>query len=578
MSQRRVFLFDGFRADLKNRLLSRDGREVPLTPKAFDTLAELLASAGEVLTKDELLERVWPGTFVEEATLTQNVYTLRQALARAGGSREYIATLPRRGYRFVEPVEVAGEEAEPRGTPVGSLAVLPFEPLGGEAEDHYLGLGLADALITRLSNLHPLTVRPTSAVRRFVGAGRDPVAAGRDLKVDAVLDATLKRSRDRIRISVQLVGVRDAAPLWADQFDAQATEIFDLEDSISRRLAEELKLRLSREQRARLARPTTRSPEAYRAYARGRYFWNRRTEESLMEAMASFREAVALDPAYALAHCGLADCAVLLPLYGGVAPREAFPEAMAAAQRALDLDSRLAEAHTSLAYARFFYGWDWRAAERGFTRALSLNPGYATAHHWYSFLLAALGRHEEAVAEAERALELDPLSLVISTDLGLVLHFGRQTRAAIDQFRRTLDLDPGFAYAYFGLGHAWLQAGRSAEAIAAHRRAAELLPESTMMRAALGLSLGLAGQEAEAREVLAGLEQLARQRYVEASHLAFLTLGLGERSRALEWLERACEERSRFVVFLDRWSVYDPLRGEAGWEGLRARVGLPEAG
>jgi DNA-binding winged helix-turn-helix (wHTH) protein/tetratricopeptide (TPR) repeat protein len=577
LRHRRVYLFDGFRADLKSGLLSRGGQSVPLTPKAFDTLAELLAQHGEVLSKDELLERVWPGAFVEEATLTQNVYTLRKALGRAGAGRQYIATVPRRGYRFVAPVEVeeGGPERQAAQAPVGSLAVLPFEPLGGDPEDAYLGLGLADALITRLSNLHPLTVRPTSAVRRYLGAGRDPVAAGRDLRVDAVLDASLKRSGDRLRITVQLVGVREAAPLWAAQFDAQTAEIFELEDSISRRLADELRLHLSREQRARLGRPTTRSPEAYRAYARGRYLWNRRTEESLQAAVACFREAIALDPDYALAHCGLADCSVLLPLYGSVAPQEAFPQAMAAAERALDLDPLLAEAHTSLAYARFFYGWDWAAAERGFARALELNPGYATAHHWRSFLLAALGRHAEAVAEAERALELDPLSLVISTDLGLILHFGRETRTAIEQFRRTLELDPQFAYAHFGLGHAWLQAGRLADAVAEHRRAAELSPGSATMRAALGLALARAGHSGQARRLAAELAELARERYVEASHFAFVAIGLGEKAQAIEWLGKACDERSRFVVFLDRWSVYDPLRGEPGWEELRRRVGLP---
>jgi tetratricopeptide (TPR) repeat protein len=266
-----------------------------------------------------------------------------------------------------------------------------------------------------------------------------------------------------------------------------------------------------------------------------------------------------------------------LPLYGSVSPREAFPEAIAAAERALDLDPLLAEAHTSLAYARFFYGWDWATAERGFARALALNPGYATAHHWYSFLLAALGRHAEAVAEAERALELDPLSLVISTDLGLILHFGRETGSAIEQFRRTVELDPGFAYARFGLGHAYLQAGRLEEAVAEHRQATQLLPRSTTMQAALGLSLGTAGEKAEARRLRVALERLARERHVEASHFAFLAIGLGEGSRAIEWLGRACDERSRFVVFLDRWSVYDPLRAEKGWEELRRRVGLPAA-
>lgn len=574
-THRRVLLFDQFRADLANRLLTRGGATVPLTPKAFDTLAELLAEPGQVIPKGELLERVWPDTFVEEATLTQNIYTLRKALAQAGGEREYIATVARRGYRFLGPVAEEEGPAPDPGAAVSSLAILPFEPLSADPEDAYLGLGLADALITRLSSLPPLTVRPTSAVRRYTGADRDPLAAGRDLKVDAVLDATWKRSGGRLRLSVQLLGMGEAAPLWAAQLDADDTELFALEDSLSRRLAEELRLRLTQQQRARLARPNTRSPEAYQAYARGRFLWNRRTEAGLREAAACFREAIARDPDYALASCGLADCSVLLPLYGSVPPREAFPEAVAAAQRALALDPLLAEAHTTLAYARFFFEWDWPAAERGFQHALELNPSYATAHHWCSFLLAAQGRHGEAVAEAERALELDPLSLVISSDLGLVLHFGRQTSAAIEQFQRTLELDPGFAYAHFGLGHAYLQAGRVEEAVGQFARAVELSPESTTMRAALGLALGRAGRRDEARGLQARLEEVARRRYVEASHFAFLAIGLGEPERALHWLARACEDRSRFVAFLDTWSVYDPLRGEPGWEALRERLRRP---
>ena len=572
----RVLEFDGFTVDLGSRLLLRGDRQVALTPKAFETLAALLERPGEVLPKEQLLERVWPDTFVEEGILTQNIYTLRKALQEAGGMGSYIETVPRRGYRFVGPVAAreAPQEATREAPSVRSIAVLPFEPLTGNPDDAYLGLGLADALITRLSNLRRLTVRPTSAVRRYLGVDRDPAVVGRALQVDAVLDGTLQRSGDGLRITVQLIGAREAAPLWAAKFDAKATDLFALEDSISQELTEELRLRLSRQERDRLSRNPTPDPEAYDAYLRGRYFWNRRTLDGLEKAISSFRRAIDLDPDFALAHAGLADCYVLLPLYGAFAPREVFPEAIAASERALSLDDSLAEAHTSLAYARFLYERRWAAAERGFRRAIDLNPGYPTAHQWYAFLLAALMRHEEAIGQARQARDLDPLSLVINADFGMVLYFARQYPAAVQQFRKTLELDPSFAYAHFGLGLAWQERARLEEAVEEQRRAVELAPRSPAYQAALGQALAWAGRPEEARRILADLEERAAREYVESSDFAFLWTALGEPERAIDRLEQACEERSRFVAFLATWPIYDPLRTHPHWPGLLARAGL----
>lgn len=356
----RIFEFDGFTVDFGNRLLLRDNRPVAVTPKAFETLAVLLEHAGEVVGKDELLKRVWPDTFVEDGILTQNIYTLRKALQEAGGRRPYIETIPRRGYRFTGPAaERKPAPARREEAGIASLAVLPFEPLAGNTDDAYLGLGLADALITRLSNLRRIAVRPTSAVRRYLGIEREPAEVGRLLQVDAVLDGTIRRYGDSLRISVQLVSVRDDAPMWATRFDARSTDLFALEDSISRELAEELRLRLTRQERRRLNRSATRHPEAYDACLRGRYFWNRRTFEGLSKGIESFRRAIELDPGFALAYAGEADCLVLLPLFGAVAPREVFPKAIAAAERALALEDSLAEAQTSLAYARFIYERRW---------------------------------------------------------------------------------------------------------------------------------------------------------------------------------------------------------------------------
>lgn len=570
----RIFEFDGFTVDLGNRLLLREDRPVAVTPKAFETLAVLLEHPGEVVGKDELLKRVWPDTFVEDGILTQNIYTLRKALQEAGGERPYIETIPRRGYRFAGPIAERGL-APARGEEAGiaSLAVLPFEPLAGNTDDAYLGLGLADALITRLSNLRRIAVRPTSAVRRYLGVEREPAEVGRLLQVDAVLDGTIRRSGDSLRISVQLVSVRDDAPMWATQFDARATDLFALEDSISQQLAEELRLRLSQQERRRLNRSSTRDPEAYDAYLRGRYFWNRRTFEGLSKGIESFRRAIERDPDFALAYAGEADCLVLLPLFGAVAPREVFPQAIAAAERALALDDSLAEAQTSLAYARFIYERRWEEAEQGFLRALELSPWYATAHQWYAFLLAALGRHEEAIARARQARELDPLSLVINADLGMVLGFARNP-AALEQLRRTLELDPSFAYARFGLGITLQQQGRLDDAVGELGLASSMAPDSPAMQAALGQALARAGLVDEARQILALLEERATREPMEASLFALLWIGLGEKERAIDALEQACDEGSRFVPFLATWSVYDPLRDHPRWPALLRRAGL----
>jgi DNA-binding winged helix-turn-helix (wHTH) protein/tetratricopeptide (TPR) repeat protein len=574
MRDGRILEFDGFTVDFGSRLLLRDNRPVALTPKAFDTLAALLEHPGEVLAKEELLARVWPDAFVEEAILTQNIYTLRKALQAAGGARVYIETIPRRGYRFAGPVVERGSAPRPEpGARIASLAVLPFEPLAGNTDDAYLGLGLADSLITRLSNLRRITVRPTSAVRRYLGMQREPTEVGRLLQVDAVLDGTIRRSGDWLRISVQLVSVRDDAPLWATQFDARVTDLFTLEDSISQELAEGLRLRLSRQERDRLTRSATRHPEAYDAYLRGRYFWNRRTFEGLTKGIESFHRAIELDPEFTLAYAGLADCRVLLPFYGPVAPRDAFPQAIAAAGRALELDESLAEAHTSLAYARFIYERQWGEAERGFRRALEISPGYATAHQWYAFLLAALGRHGEAIAQARQARELDPLSLVINSDLGMVLCFARDP-AAEEQFRRTLELDPFFAYARFELGFSLQQQGRLDDAVAELGLASTMAPDNPVMQAALGQALARAGRTEEARKILASLEEQSDREFVEASLFAFLWMGLGEMDRAIDCLEEACDQGSRFVAFLATWSLYDPLRDHPRWPALLRRAGL----
>lgn len=580
-SSRAVYEFGPYRLDVGSRLLTRGpGEPVPLTPKAFDTLAVLLERHGRVVSKEELLEAVWPGVFIEEATLTQNVYTLRKALGEGSDDSLYIQTVPRRGYRFAAPVASAATTqavALPGSAPAKpaprTIAVLPFAALGADAEKDFLGLGMADAVITRLTHVRSLTVRATSAVLRYVGQTPDPVTVGKDLAVDAVLEGTVQRAEARVRATVRLVSVADGRVIWADKLDTVATDIFTLQDHLSERVADALRLELSAPERQGLSRRATESTEAYQAYVRGRYFWDRRTEDNLYKAISYFRQALDRDPLYARAYAGLADSFVLLPLYGSAPPRDAFPKAQEAANRALDLDDELAEAHTSLAYTRFFFDRQWDAAEASFLRALAANPRYATAHHWYSFFLAARGRQDEARSHALRAVELDPLSLVINADLAFVHYFARRPEDALVQFGRTLELDPAFAYAHLGSALALAEQGELTAAVLAGERAVAL-SNSSFALAALGRARALSGDVAGAEAVLRELDDRAQGQHVQANYAALVLLALGKNADALDRLEQAFEEGSHFVAFFKVWPVYDPLRGLARFSELCRQVGV----
>jgi DNA-binding winged helix-turn-helix (wHTH) protein/TolB-like protein/tetratricopeptide (TPR) repeat protein len=467
------------------------------------------------------------------------------------------------------------EEPPPGTLRVGSLAVLPFLSISPTTDRDVLGLAMADALITRLSELEPLVVRPTSAVQELREAPRDVLAIGRRLEVDAVMDGSLQRAGDRLRVSVRLLRVDGGRPLWARSFETVYTDPFAVQDAISEQVADALSLELSGRRPHRPGNRGTADVEAYQEYVRGRYFWNRRTEADLRKAMTHFEGALARDPAFAAAHAGIADCWVLLPLYGNMPPRDAFPRAIAKAREALRLDPGLAEAHTTLAYARFLYDWNWREAEEGFREAQRLDPGYPTAPHWYSYLLSATGRHDEAIANARLAQRLDPLSLVINADLGMVLYFARQNDEAIAQFERTRELDPRFPYTRFGLAFALAAAGRHDGAVQEARQAVELSGDSSVMQGALGYALATAGRTAEARAVRAALEQRRGTDRVQPGAFALVDTGLGNRAAALDELEAAYRDRSRFVALMGVWPAFDPLRQEPRWAALTRRMGLP---
>ena len=607
------YYFEGFSLDLTRGCLLRGDQEIKLRPKSFAALSYLVAHGGRLISKDELIEAVWPGTAVTDNSLVQCLKEVREALG--DNSQQYIKTVPRRGYIFdakitdshsatpppytqeVEAFHVVIDEQEqigpeenrheqyqrvqpaaisPRPTyrwvtnkkvlaftllgigliapayyllfpssPASprSIAILPFKPLNQDSRDEYLQLGMADALITKLTNVNQIVVRPTSAVRKYADQEQDAVTVGRELRVESVLEGSIQKLGDRLRVTVQLLRVSDGRPLWAEKFDESFTNIFGVQDAISERVAEALALRLTGEERRRLAKRYTEKTEAYQLYLRGRHFWEKRTKEDLLKAIEYFERAIAVDPDYALAYAGVAHCYGPLGYRGHLAPSVATPKMKAAATRALEIDDSLAEAHTAMGAVKAFHEWDWAAAEREFKRAIELNPYYPTAHQWYGLYLEAMGRHDENLAERRRAQELDPLNLSINSGMGTVFYYSGQFDRAIEVYQKTLELDPNFEQALHGLGEVYEQKGMYQEAIAEFQKSLKLPVNIIRSKQLLAHAYAVAGQRAEALRIEEELRELSKTQFVSPFYMALIHAGLGDKDRAMEWLERAYEER-----------------------------------
>ena len=575
-----TYVFPPFRLEVGARQLTRDGATLSLTPKAFDTLALLVRRHGDVVRKQEILDSVWRGTFVEDAVLTQNIYTLRRALGDRGATYRLIATVPRIGYRFVAPVRRIESESTGATTqatvsealrtdPVTSLVVLPLQPLEEDHDIRMLGIGLADALITRLGGIGSLTVRPTSSVLGLDPSHRNAAEAGRALGVEAVLEGRIRILAGKARVNVQLVDTATQTTIWGEQLDEPAEDLFALQDGLADRLADALRLRLSPQEREGLA-PGTNSGPAYQAYLQGRYLWTERSAEALTRAISSFGEAVRSDPSWALPRAGLAHCHVLMPFYADVPARASFAEAREQAQAALKIEPKLAEALTVLGYTRFIHDRDWHGAETDLRRALELKPQYATAHHWFAFLLAAQRRFEAAVLHATRAIDLDPLSLVHHADLGWVLYFARQYDDAREQFDSTLNLSSAFGYARIGLSWTLMQLGEATAAVDQARQAMES-GSSSVAQATWIHALGRAGETPRARSRLAALES-----DLPKSRFALALSGIdGAEAEAMDALTQAAAERSRFVAMLSVFPAFDALRDRGDFRQLAEQLPKP---
>jgi TolB-like protein/DNA-binding winged helix-turn-helix (wHTH) protein/Tfp pilus assembly protein PilF len=458
---------------------------------------------------------------------------------------------------------------------VKSVAVLPFENLGNNVDDEYLGVGIADALITNLSNIRRVVVRPTSAVTNYVKSKPPLPTIGSTLKVDALLDGRVQRSGDRIRVTVQLVRAGDGVPLWADTFEDRFTNIFAVQDSIARKVTEALTLRLSGEERGLVFKRPTENASAYEAYLRGRFFWNKRTGEDLKKSISYFEEAVRLDPEFALAYAGLAESYVLMNIYSSEYHRDAFPRAREAAQKALSLNDGLANAHTALALVRLEYEYDWEGAEKSYRTAIELNPNYATAHHWYAEYLSFVGRFDESIKHIERAFELDPQSLVINTVRGYPYMRSGRCDTAISYFKKTLEMEPKFPLAHFYLGKCYVDQKHFSEAIKEQLAAISASGESAAFVAALSFAHSASGNRVEANALLNKLKETSRRNYVSPYSMATVYAGLGETDEAFKWLDTAYEDRDYQLPTIKNDIHFERLKDDRRFARLLERIGLP---
>jgi DNA-binding winged helix-turn-helix (wHTH) protein/tetratricopeptide (TPR) repeat protein len=580
-----VYEFGPYCLDIPNRLLLRHGEVVQLSPKAFETLVLLVENHGKILQKSDMMNRLWPDTFVEEINLTVHISVLRKTLGEDPAQHRYIVTVPKRGYSFVAPVRPSSVYKQATDdliapvlpastTEVRSIAVLPFKFIGNTDGHDYLGSGFADAIITRLSRIKQLIVRPTTSVLRYVLPTADPVTAGRELLVDAVVDGTMQKKGTGFRLTAQLINVYSGSIMWAESFDEEFTGLFLLEDVLSDKVAHWLKLQLTGEEQEAVSKYQTVNPEAYQFYIKGRFFWEKRTETGLLKGAECFQQSLRLDPDYALAYAGLADVFTLLGEYLFLSPEESFPKAKQAAQKAIELDGLLAEAYTTLGEIRMFYDYHFVAAEAMYQKSLDINPNYSTGHHAYAWLLLTQGRFADAIAELQTAQRLDPLSLTINTSLGLPYYYLGDFDSAIKIFRAVTEMEPGYEHAHYYLGSALIQKGCYEEAIAEFGLTRA---EFTQQRLALlGHAYAQSGKKQEAEASLIELKEQSTRSYISPYLLAIIYVGLEEYEEALACIETAIHERASWLVFLNIDPLFNKLRKHPRFQGLLASVGFHE--
>jgi TolB-like protein/DNA-binding winged helix-turn-helix (wHTH) protein/Tfp pilus assembly protein PilF len=628
--------FGAFEADLRAGELKKRGVRIRLQEQPFQVLAMLLERPGELVTRDELREKIWGQTVVDfDHGLNKAINKIREALGDSAENPRFVETVARRGYRFLadvtpiamaadgtpapetegfvppadsDRVELADVGVRPKrsyrrrawtGAGLGlvlvvaaslswilysqsqsspkirSLAVLPLESLSADASQDYFTDGMTDELITDLGQISALRVISRTSAMAYKRVHRPLAEIARELNVQAVVEGTVLRSGERVRITAQLIQVPDEKHLWAQSYEGDLQDTLALQNSVARAIAQQIQVTLNPQEDTALKKTSPVNAEAYDAYLRGRYFWNKRTRDGLVRATDYFNHAIATDPDYAKAYSGLADSYALSGdwEYGILSPQDAFPKAKAAATKALALDDSLSEAHTSLAFIQDLYDWDWASAEKEYGRALALNPGYATAHHWYAWHLIVMGRNAEGIAELKKAESLDPLSLIISADLSDSLCIAHRYDDSVEQSQKTIEMDPHFAVAHYELGQALEQKLRHDEAIAEFRRAIELSGGNTTFESNLANAFAVSGRKEEALKIVKDLERRQSQNSSTDASIALIYVGLGDNDQSMIWLNKAYQARFNPSILMR--PVFDPLRTDPRFQDLLHRIGLP---
>jgi TolB-like protein/DNA-binding winged helix-turn-helix (wHTH) protein/Tfp pilus assembly protein PilF len=627
--------FGAFEADLRSGELTKQGKRLHLQEQPFRLLAMLLERPGQIITREEVRQRLWPRAIVDfDHGLSKAISKIRDALGDSAENPRFIETVARRGYRFLADVQQVRRETEAKpaqvrepkpaheamggdviaahttgpGTPgprwrvallivggallvllsvtwmlyrsqhpfaaIHSVAVLPLANFSGDASQEYFADGMTDELITQLGQISSVRVISRTSAMSYKNTRKPLAIIARELDVQAVVEGSVLRDGDRVRITAQLIRVPADEHLWAHSYEGSFRDTLALQSEVSQAIAAQIRATLTRQEKAALRKRKAMNAQAYEAYLKGRYFWNKRDAVGLKRAIEYFQRAIAADPAYAEAYSGLADAYALAGgwEYGVLPAREATPRAREAATKAVVLDPTLAEAHTSLAFALDQYPWDWAGAEREFRRALDLNPGYATAHHWYGYHLMMMGRSDEGIAELKRAQSLDPLSLIINAGVADVLYIGHRFDEAQRELQKTLEMDPNFAIAHHQRGQVLVQQQSPEAAIVEFQRAIELSGHSWAFDADLAHAYALSGHAGEARTILRTLEERQDESGSVEANIALIYVGLGDAEQAMHWLEKAYAARFEPVILVR--PPFDPLRADPRFKDLMRRLGL----
>jgi TolB-like protein/DNA-binding winged helix-turn-helix (wHTH) protein/tetratricopeptide (TPR) repeat protein len=615
-SEGKLLKFGTFEVDLRSCEVRKAGIKQKLAAQPFQVLQALLERPKEVVTREELRQRLWPGnTFVDyDLGLKRAVNQVREVLSDSAESPRFIETIPRRGYRFLADVEaVESSPARPvvtrqspwrlatglalaavaalllglnasklrtrifaksRSPEIRSIAVLPLQNLSNDSDQEYFSDGITDALTTDLAQIASLRVISRTSAMQFKGSRETLPQIGRDLQVDAIVEGTVARSESRVRITAQLIEASSDHHLWARSYERDLKDVLALQDEVARDIAEEIRIKLTPQEHTLLTGAHAVNPEAHDDYLKGRFWWSKRTEEGEWKGLDYFQKAIAKDPNYALAYAGVADSFLVLGHHGRLPPKEALPKAKQAAMKALTLDDSLAEAHTSLATVRLSYDWDWSGAESEFRRAITLNPNYATAHHWYSHYLVPMGRLDEAISQLERARELDPFSIPINNFLGETLYYARRYDDSLRQFHESLEIHPDLFDVHDQIADVYEQKSMLAEAFA-ERQQALTLKGDARLAASLEQAYKRSGYTGYLQKRIQFLEQTSTSGPLPDLYLAHLYAVLNDQTHALHYLERAYNERNPWVLNVQVDPAMNRFRSSSGFRDLLRRIGLP---